>query len=89
MSDFPAVVLAKIFNFLSLSEKSKLARVCKMWKFVIETYDLPQRICFYSSSFPLNKRWYSTDQRVIGNEMLFLKADSKSSRSFNSKLKLF
>ena len=89
MNDLPAVALAKIFNHLSLPEKLKMTRICKMWQFVIETYNSPGKICAYTTSYPLNKRWCSTDQNVAENEKFHLSFDPKSSLRFNFKMNFF
>lgn len=86
MNDLPAVALAKIFNFFSVTEKLKMKLICKTWKFVIETYNLPQSLCLYSLDYPSNEHWCSSGQRVAENEMFYLKFDFECSRGFSFKL---
>ena len=43
----PTLVLSRIFSFLTLKERLRAKRVCKLWKFLIDQI-VQQRLCLYA-----------------------------------------
>ena len=78
--DLPDLPREKLFSFLSISDRLKARHVCKAWKFVIDTFRLPQRLCIYSTSYPECDRWLDSNRKmVIDDEQLQLKPNFKLS----------
>lgn len=89
MDDLPVVVLSEILNFLSIRERLKLKTICKKWKFVVETFCSQQNVCIYSHAYPFNRCWCWSDQRVVEEDLLYLKFNFQNSPKLNLKMPFF
>lgn len=88
MADLPLVVLAKIFDFLSIPERLRMRQICKQWKFVIDDFNPIQSVCIVYSEFPCNERWCFSNQIVSGNEVHYLKR-GLNDRSIDLRMQFF
>lgn len=77
MADLPDVVLSKIFDFISIPERSRVRSTCKRWKFVIETYNSTQSLCICYDHRPFKPKWCFSNLKVTQNEMVNLKSNSE------------
>lgn len=73
MADFPVLVLRKIFDFLDPRERLIARCTCRLWKFVIETFNSPQSLCVNAKGYPFNVRWCFSNQIVAKDEIIHLK----------------
>ena len=89
MADLPIVVLREIFDFFTMPERLSLRCICKTWKFAIETFCFPKNLCIYSTSYPHKKKWCFSNEKVVENEMFYLKYHYEAHRRFSLQMKFF
>ena len=89
MANLPEVVLKEIFDFLTIREMWRVRSTCKKWKFVVDTWCRPRSVCIHSTSYPYNERWCFSDQRVVEDEMIYLKFHLKTNRLFDLRMEFF
>ena len=89
MVDLPVVVLKKVFAFLDIRERLRVRSTCKTWRFMVDTLSYQQSLCIYSISYPYNKRWCFSDQRVVEDEMIYLKLDREAGHRFDLRMEFF
>ena len=89
MVNLPETVLKEVFDFLGIRERWRVRSTCKKWKFVVDTRCHPRSVCIYSTSYPYNERWCFSDQRVVEDEMIYLKFHLKANRLFDLRMEFF
>lgn len=82
----PILVIEKIFNFLTLSERLKCKLISKQWKLAIETSLGPQSLCISQRrSYPRKLKWCFSKQSVI-HDLIY---SHEEFRNLKSRIDLF